>query len=123
MRFAPKFNGKSDILTSADHQVKGLVAAFRSRSDARYRQYLVPMLVEIVGTNLPGRRCGPSPDGESYDGVHVGLGINRYPVELVPGDATSARWRIEVGTSRLAMARWTSVGRTCMASPGIASCT
>jgi hypothetical protein len=58
------------------------------------------MFVEIEGTKLPGRRCGPNPQGETYENVHVGIGIGREPVEPVAGDAPAARWRVEVGTSR-----------------------
>jgi Family of unknown function (DUF5990) len=56
------------------------------------------MFVEILGTNFPGRSCGCGPEGEVYENIHVGIGMQREPVELVPGDAPSARWRIEVRT-------------------------
>jgi hypothetical protein len=56
------------------------------------------MLVEIRGTNLPGRRCGPSPEGTMYDNVHVGIGRGDSLAGLVPGDAPSARWQIDVRT-------------------------
>ena len=59
------------------------------------------MLVEIVGTHLPGRRCGPNPAGERYQNIHVGIGVNREPLDLVAGDAEAARWRVEVRTPRL----------------------
>jgi hypothetical protein len=58
------------------------------------------MIVEIEGTNFPGRQCRPGPQGQEYTNIHVGLGINQKPVELVPGDAPTARWRIEVRASR-----------------------
>jgi hypothetical protein len=48
------------------------------------------MIVEIEGTRLPGRAC------PGYANIHVGLGIHREPVDLVPGDAASAHWRLEV---------------------------
>jgi hypothetical protein len=60
------------------------------------------MKLEIVGTNLPGRRCQPGPDGEIYDNIHVGLGIHREPFEIVPGNAKSARWQIEIDPKRAA---------------------
>jgi len=60
------------------------------------------MIIDIEGKNLPGRSCSPDPLGESYENVHVGIGVNRDPVELVPGDAPSAHWRIEVRTSQAA---------------------
>jgi hypothetical protein len=58
------------------------------------------MIIEIEGANLPGRSCHPDPRGEAYDDVHVGLGMHRDPVDLVPGDASLARWRIEVHAGR-----------------------
>jgi hypothetical protein len=48
------------------------------------------MLLVIEGHHLPGRTCG------SYDDIHVGLQVRRDPAELVPGDATSARWQADV---------------------------
>lgn len=58
------------------------------------------MIIEIEGKNLPGRRCRPDPLGETYENVHVGIGIRRDPVDLVPGDAPSASWRIDVRVVR-----------------------
>jgi hypothetical protein len=58
------------------------------------------MIVAIEGTNLPGRRCHPGPLGQEYTNIHVGLGVHRDPVDLVPGDAPAARWRVEVRASR-----------------------
>ena len=58
------------------------------------------MIVEIEGTDLPGRCCGPNPQGYVYENIHVGIGERRNPIELVPGDAASARWRVEVTTRR-----------------------
>jgi hypothetical protein len=52
--------------------------------------------VEIEGVDLPGGRCGPDPDGDWYDNVHVGLARGRETVEQVPGDAPSARWIFDV---------------------------
>jgi hypothetical protein len=54
------------------------------------------LLVEILGTDLPGRRCGPSPEGRWYENIHVGPGRHPHPAELVPGDAPEARWAFEV---------------------------
>jgi hypothetical protein len=64
--------------------------------------WTVAVLVEIEGTNLPGRRCAPNPQGEMYDNVHVGIGMWRESVELFSGDARSALWRIDVATRRSA---------------------
>ena len=54
------------------------------------------MIVEIRGSELPGRRCGPAPDGGTYENIHVGLARRTDTVDLVPGDAASARWEFEV---------------------------
>ena len=48
------------------------------------------MLLVIEGHHLPGRRCG------SHDDIHVGLQLRRDPAELVPADANSARWQVDV---------------------------
>ena len=48
------------------------------------------MRLVIEGHHLPGRSCG------SHDDVHVGVQRGREPVELVPADATEARWEIDV---------------------------
>jgi Family of unknown function (DUF5990) len=52
--------------------------------------------IELVGTNLPGRACGPGPDGEPYQNVHVALRRRREWTEWVPGDAKEARWAFDV---------------------------
>jgi Family of unknown function (DUF5990) len=54
------------------------------------------MIVEILGSELPGLRCGPAPDGSFYENIHVGLARRTETVDLVPGDADSARWVFEV---------------------------
>jgi len=54
------------------------------------------MIVEIRGSDLPGLRCGPAPDGSFYENIHVGLARRVETVDLVPGDAASARWAFEV---------------------------
>ncbi len=54
------------------------------------------MIVEIRGHDLPGRSCGPGPGGCWYENIHVGLARGTDTVELVPGDAPSARWEVEV---------------------------
>jgi hypothetical protein len=56
------------------------------------------VLVEIRGTDLPGRRCGPNPYGDVYENIHVGIGRGDTLSGLVPGDAPSACWQIEVKT-------------------------
>ena len=59
-----------------------------------------PVTVEIHGTDLPGLSCGSDVDGKPCDNVHVGLKHRSGPVELVPGDVDSARWRFEVVVDR-----------------------
>jgi Family of unknown function (DUF5990)/Domain of unknown function (DUF5655) len=67
------------------------------------------LTVVVEGTDLPGRSCGPNPEGNWYNAVHVGLlsdskdvpglrvpGRPSRAIELVPGDAPSARWEFEV---------------------------
>jgi Family of unknown function (DUF5990) len=50
----------------------------------------------IIGTDLPGRTCGPDPDGEWYEDVRVGLARGTDTVELVEGDAEIAQWTLPV---------------------------
>lgn len=52
------------------------------------------MIVRISGRDLPGRTwCS---DGEDLDNVHVGPQVRHEPVDLVPGDAPSAEWTLDV---------------------------
>ena len=44
----------------------------------------------VEGHHLPGLSCG------SHTGVHVGVQLRREPHELVPADAASARWELDV---------------------------
>jgi hypothetical protein len=55
---------------------------------------------EIRGTDLPGRVCGPGPEGRMYENVHVGLARKTDTVELRPGDARSVRWTFELTVER-----------------------
>ena len=48
------------------------------------------MRIVIECRNLPWRRF------ESHANVHVGLQERRDPVGLVPGDAPSAQWAVDV---------------------------
>jgi Family of unknown function (DUF5990) len=58
------------------------------------------LTVEIRGSDLPGRSCGPNPEGRMSEDVHVGLARRAETVELVPGDARSARWTFEITVRR-----------------------
>ncbi len=53
------------------------------------------MRIRIVGENLPGRSFSPSAD-EQYRNIHVGLQERSESVGLVPGDAPSATWDVDV---------------------------
>ena len=53
------------------------------------------MRVVINGHDLPGRTC-PQPGGVMLTNVHVGVQRRSEPVELVPGDADTAQWDLEV---------------------------
>jgi hypothetical protein len=68
-------------------------ASVRRRSPAKR---IGTVTVEIVGTELPGRSCGPDLDGEWCDDVRVGLAQGTDTIELVPGDAEVARWTFPV---------------------------
>ena len=50
--------------------------------------------VVIRGHHLPGRTWSAA--GEAHDSVHVGLQERSDPVGLVPGDAASATWQLDV---------------------------
>ena len=56
--------------------------------------------VEIVGTDLPGRTCGPDLEGRMCEDVHVGIARGTETVEQVPGDAETARWAFQVELRR-----------------------
>ena len=52
------------------------------------------MRITIEGRDLPGRRFVS--DGVPLDNVHVAVQVAKDPVGLVPGDADSARWDVDV---------------------------
>jgi len=57
------------------------------------------MRVVIEGHDLPGRTfCDP--DGAPYADVRVGVQVRKDPEGLVPGDAPSARWDLDVTVVR-----------------------
>jgi hypothetical protein len=51
------------------------------------------MRLVLRGTRLPGRTCGP------YRDVHVGVQVGTCPADLVPADAASASWTVEIEAS------------------------
>ena len=56
------------------------------------------MLVEIRGTDLPGRHRGPTAQRDLHENIHVGIGRGDTLSGLVPGDAPAARWQVDVKT-------------------------
>ena len=56
-----------------------------------------PARFRIVGDDLPGRTCGPSPDRpEGHHNIHVGVQCKQEIVDLVPGDADEAVFEFDV---------------------------
>ncbi len=56
------------------------------------------MLIEIVGTDLPGLDCDAADDFPGYSNIHVGVQSKRTHAELlglVAADADSATWTLE----------------------------
>lgn len=85
----------------------------RRRPAPRPRPEPTPLTVVIEAYGLPGRSFCAGPDGPSYQNVHLalrgtsqdrpGLTVPGHPwraIEPVPGDATSARWEVEVTIRR-----------------------
>ena len=57
-------------------------------SEARFR---------IIGTDMPGPRCGPSSDRpDGYRNIHVGVQRGKEVVDLVAGDAKRAVFEFDV---------------------------
>jgi Family of unknown function (DUF5990) len=56
------------------------------------------MKLVLIGTDLPGRTfCDP--DGTPLGNVHVGVQLRSEPEHLIRGDATDARWELEISTA------------------------
>lgn len=56
------------------------------------------MQIRIVGTELPGRACGPSDNFPGYPNIHVGVQFKSPRTELLdrhPADVTSATWTLD----------------------------
>ena len=56
------------------------------------------MLIEIVGTDLPGLDCGAADNFPGYSNIHVGVQSKRPHAALlgvVAADADSATWTLE----------------------------
>ena len=55
------------------------------------------MRIVVIGTDLPGRTfCDP--DGTLLLNVHVGVQVGTDPTHLVRGDASDARWELDIRT-------------------------
>lgn len=55
------------------------------------------MQIRIVGTDLPGRACGPDDNFPGYPNIHVGVQFKSPRTELLdcrPADATTATWTL-----------------------------
>jgi hypothetical protein len=55
------------------------------------------IVLRIIGTDLPGRSCGPGGDFPGYDGIHVAVQGKDKPSELLdpqPGDAERVSWSL-----------------------------
>jgi len=48
------------------------------------------MDLTIVGHHLPGRTCG------RYADIHVGVQVRKDPAGLIPGNAESACWELDI---------------------------
>ncbi|GAA1298103.1 hypothetical protein Psi02_57830 [Planotetraspora silvatica] len=56
------------------------------------------MWIHIEASDLPGRTCPPGDGFPGYSGIHVGVqrrDRRDEPLDLHPGDATSAAWTLE----------------------------
>lgn len=56
------------------------------------------MRIRIVGTQLPGRECGPSGDFPGYRNIHVGVQRRNRREELLDlhaGDGPTAVWALD----------------------------
>ena len=56
------------------------------------------MQIRIIGTELPGRECGPGDNFPGYSNIHVGVQRKNRPDELLdlhPGDAVQAAWTLD----------------------------
>jgi ankyrin repeat protein len=56
--------------------------------------------IEIRAEDFPGSACGPGPEGEMYEDIHVGLARRTETVELVRGNASRAAWSFDVTVRR-----------------------
>lgn len=76
------------------------------------------MIIEIRGHDLPGGSCGPTPEGGEYVNIHVGLARRNDTVDLVPGDAESASWELEVKVKDGPESGFDCTGPSVFGTPG-----
>ena len=69
-----------------------------AHTNHKHRARLASMKHVVIGTDLPGRTfCDPA--GTPLANIHVGVQIRAEPEHLVQGDATEARWELEINTA------------------------
>jgi Family of unknown function (DUF5990) len=76
------------------------------------------MIIEIRGHDPPGRSCGPTPEGGEYVNIHVGLARKNDTVDLVPVDAESASWELEVKVKEGPEGGFDCTGTSVYGTPG-----
>ena len=76
------------------------------------------VIIEIRGRDLPGPSCGPTTEGGRYPNIHVGLARGKDTIDLVPGDAESARWELEVKVKDGPDGGFDCTGPSVFGSPG-----
>lgn len=91
-----RHGGRAVKFLFVHRQKQGIACSARCAEMRTGEATVASMVVEIEGTDLPGRRCGPNPEGAWYENIHVGISRRSAAVDLVPGDAASATWRVDV---------------------------
>jgi hypothetical protein len=97
----PRFDEVEAILAplTAPDAPRRRARASQQHAAAAARQ-LPSLTIEIRATDFPGRSCGPGPEGQMYEDVHVGLACRGGTIELVRGDARRAGWTFDVTVRR-----------------------
>lgn len=57
---------------------------------------MVGVIIEIRRGELPGRSCGPAPEGGDHRNTYVGLARRNDTIDLVSGYAETASCELEV---------------------------
>lgn len=56
------------------------------------------MQIHLIGTDLPGRDCGPGEDFPGFTNIHVAVQRKNRPADLLdlqPADADTVQWTLE----------------------------